>query len=512
VVTTGAALAVTVAVLLGFTAVGVWSARGRVDSTEEFITARDSAGRGRLTATLIASVMGVWILLAAPEAGAVFGVAAVAGYAVGEGLAMLAYSKIGPRVREVIPHGHSLTEYAYVRFGDRMYAFVLIVSVFYMFVFVAAELTGIALVLSLIADVPQRLTAVLVGGFVLVYTGYGGLRASIVTDTVQALLVLPLLVVAFGGAVLALGGAGAIYDGIVATDPALLDPVAPDGLRFGVALALAVLGAELVNQTWWQRIYAGADGETVERSFRTASVANGSIVLLAALFGVVAVGNASVENPAVALFALLGEAFPEWLVLAVALLALLLVMSSVDTLFNALSSVVTADLPRLLDDPDDRRLAFGARTLTVAVAVAAVYVSQAAQSVLALFLFADLLGAAVAVPFVAGLFSDRLTGTGALASGAVGLAVGGTFFPFPLGIGEALRSVPLVGALLPAPDELYLTAFAGAFVASGACALLFSGLSSRRYDFDRLEREVRRLDEPAPDGGRVDADEEVGGS
>ena len=505
--TTGLALAVTVAVLLVFTAIGVRSSRGRVDSVEDLITARDSAGRGRLTATLVASVMGVWILLAAPEAGAVFGVAAAVGYAIGEGLAMLAYSKVGPRIREVIPNGHSLTEYAYVRFGDRMYAFVLLVSVFYMFVFVAAELTGIALVLSLVADVPQRLTAVLVGGFVLVYTGYGGLRASIVTDTIQALLVFPLLIVAFGGAVFALGGVGAIHDGIVATDPSLLDPTAPDGLRFGVALALAILGAELVNQTWWQRIYAGTDGETVRRSFRAASVVNGSIVLLAALFGVVAVGSASVENPAVAFFTLLGEAFPERIVLAVTLLALLLVMSSVDTLFNAISSVVTADLPRLLDDPSDRRLAIGARTLTVAVAAAAVYVSQEAQSVLALFLFADLLGAAVAVPFVHGLFSDRLTGTGALASGAAGLAVGAAFFPFPLGIGEALRSIPLAGALLPTPDGLYLTAFAGAFAASGACSLVFAGFSSRRYDFDRLAREIRRFDERAPDGRRADGDE-----
>ena len=131
---------------------------------------------------------------------------------------------------------------------------------------------------------------------------------------------------------------------------------------------------------------------------------------------------------------------------------------------------------------DDRTLGIGSRTLTGVVAVAAVYVSQAAQSVLALFLFADLLGAAVAIPLVYGLFSGRLTGTGALVSSVVGL---------------------VVGAALPAPDGLYLTAFAGAFAASGACTLAFAGLSSRRYDFDRLTREVRRLDDPAPDGGRI---------
>lgn len=507
-VTTETVLGLTIATLVAFTAMGIYASRGQFDSAENLITARNSAGGGQLTATLIASVMGVWILLSAPEAGASFGIAAVVGYAVGEALPMLAYSKIGPRVRDVIPDGHSLTEYAYARYGSAMYTFVLLVSVFYMFIFLAAELTGIALALALVADVPQWLTAVLVGGFVLAYTGYGGLRASILTDTVQAALVLPLLLVAFTGAIVTLGGTGAVYDGIVAADPSLLDPLNSDGVRFGIAIALAISGAELINQTWWQRIYAGSDAKTVARGFRTATVANGVIVLLAALFGVVAVGNASVENPSTAFFSLLGETFPEWAVVAVTLLALLLVMSSVDTLFNALSSVVTADLPRLLDDPDDRTLSVGARTLTIIVAVAAIYVSQMAQSVLALFLFADLLGAAVAVPFVYGLFSDRLTGTGALISGIVGLVVGAAFFPFPLGIAEALRSVPLVGMMLPSPDGLYLTSFAGAFVSSTVCTLAFAKRSSHRYDFDKLASEIRRLDDPQPDGGQVD-DREV---
>jgi len=40
------------------------------EMVEDLISAYESAGDGQMTATLIASVMGVWILLAAPEAGA----------------------------------------------------------------------------------------------------------------------------------------------------------------------------------------------------------------------------------------------------------------------------------------------------------------------------------------------------------------------------------------------------------------------------------------------------------
>ena len=503
---TGVALGLTVATLVGFTGLGLWYSRKTVRSVEDLVSARGSAGSGQLTATLVASVMGVWILLSAPEAGASFGITAVVGYAIGEALPMLAYAKVGPRLRELFARGHSLTEFAHARYGDAMYGFVLVVSALYMFVFLAAELTGIASALSLVAGVPQWQTAVLVGGFVLLYTGYGGLRASIFTDTIQVLLVLPLLVVAFAGAVIALGGSGPVYDGILAANPALLDPGFGAGLQFGLALAFAILGAELINQTWWQRIYAGADGDTVRRGFRRATVANGLIVFVAGLFGLIAVGQTTVitdvtssaYNADVAFFLLLNSSFPEWVVLAVVLIALLLVMSSVDTLFNALSSLVTADLPRLLDDPEDRTLLVGARLLTVAVAVAAISVSLRARSVLRLFFFADLLGAAVAVPLVAGLYSRGLTGMGALASSLGGLIVGLAFFP---DFRWVTTAVPAVGDLLPAADPLYLTSFGGAFLVSSACTLVAARLSSTRYDFDSLSEGATRLGEDATDGG-----------
>ena len=505
-VSTAAALGLTVVTLALFAALGVWYSRGKVRGVEDLISARDSVGEGRTTATLIASVMGVWILLSAPEAGAGFGIAAVVGYAVGEGLPMLAYAALGPRIRRLIPNGHSLSEYAYARYGGAMYGFVLAVSALYMFVFLAAELTGISRALALVAGVPQWQTAVLVGGFVLLYTGYGGLRASIFTDTIQALLVLPLLVVALAGAVVALGGAGGVYEGVVEASPALLDPGFVVGLRFGLALAFAIMGAELINQLWWQRIYAANDGETVRRGFRTAAIANAAIVFLAALFGIVAVGHADVvtdfSSPAynadVALFLLMDAAFPEWIVLAVVLLALLLVMSSADSLFSALSSLVTADLPRLMDDPTDRNLLLAGRVLTVIAAVLAIVVSLYARSVLRLFFLADLLGAAVAFPLVYGLYSERLSGPAALGSSVLGLAVGAAFFPLPFGGSAALRSVPVVGPALPAPDPTYLLPFAGAMVVSTVTALAFARISTSSFDLGQLSVTIRRfeVDEP----------------
>lgn len=495
------ALALTVLTLALFAGAGVWYSRGQVRSIEDFLTARDSAGTGTLTATLIASSMGAWILFSPAEAGAAFGgVSAVAGYGLGSALALVAFAFLGPRIRKLIPRGHSLTEYALARYGRAFYAYVLAVSVMYMFVFLAAEMTGIAGALSLVAGVPTWQTAGLIGLFVLAYTAYGGLEASIFTDTIQTLLVLPLLAVGFAGALLALGGTGEIYRSATATNPELLNPGFLPGLEFGAYVVIAIVAAEMLNQAWWQRIYAAEGKRTLRRSFLISALAVLPMILLAGLFGLAAAGLGLVNtganyNADIAFFLVLQEAFPEWVVLVVVLLAVLLVMSTADTLFNALASVVTADLPRVLDDPSRERLTAAARLLTAVVAVAAAWVGAQGYSVLELFLTADLLAAATFLPLLAGLYTERLGGTGAFGSSLAGLAVGLVFFPTLRGSVSAV--VP------PLPTASFLYAFFGAAVVSGGLALVATQVTNTRYDLGRLSREIGRLDgaEPATDGG-----------
>nr|WP_251330025.1 sodium:proline symporter [Haloplanus sp. HW8-1] len=481
-------------VLLAFATFGAWYARGRIGTIEDYITARNSTGGGTLTATLVASSMGAWILFSPAEAGAAFGgITAVAGYAAGSALALAAFAVVGPRIRELLPRGHSLTEYAYARYGSTMYAYVLVVSVAYMFVFLAAEFTGIASALSLIAGVPGWQTATVVGVTVLAYTGYGGLRASIVTDTVQTVLILPLLMVSVVVTIVALGGTDAAHAAIVDSSPELLTVGSATGLEFGAYVVVAVVGAEMLNQAWWQRVYAADGDQTLRRSFLVAAVAVVPMVFLAGVFGPVAVGLGLVETPAdasISFFLVVTEVLPDAAVVAVAVLAVLLVVSSADTLFNAIASVVTADLPRLLDVSGDR-LTATARGVTIVVAAAATVVGAQGYSVLTLFLLADLLAAATFVPLLHGLFSSRATSAGALTASALGLLVGLAFFPPARGV------LPL--SALPAAS--YFLSFLGA---AGVSTVLTAGaarVGDERFDLDGLDREIRRLDdEPATDG------------
>ncbi len=480
-VSTATALGVTILALGVTTAVGLWYSRGRTDTAASLISAHGHAGEGMTAASVVASIMGAWILLAPAEAGAAFGgLPAIMGYALGSAIPLALFVLIGRRVREVMPRGHSLTEYVHLRFGPWFYSFVLLVAVFYLFIFLAAEMTGISLALALVADVPLWVTAALIGGFVLIYTAYGGLIASLITDTVQTLLLLPLLVIGFAGAIVALGGAGSIHGEVAATQPALLDPTNPAGLAFGIYVIFAVLGANLMNQGLWQRTWAADSDASVRRSFGIAAIAVVPMVLLAGLFGVAAAGLGLVgDQPGIAFFLVMEAVFPAWVALAVVVIAVLLVASSADTVLNAIASIVTTDLARLSATPDDETLSRVARGVTVAVAASAIFVGAQGYGVLTLFLLADLLAAAAVAPFVLGLYLPTLTERGALLAGVSGLAVGLAYFPL---VREALAIVGLTA--LPQPS--FLVAFVGATAVSVGVSLAAAALSSERFPIESL--------------------------
>ncbi|SNZ13129.1 Na+/proline symporter [Natronoarchaeum philippinense] len=496
-VSSALALGAAAATLAAVTALGLLYSRGRVDTVEDYVSARNSIGTGATTATLVASSMGAWILLSPAEAGAAFGgLPAVLGYTIGSAIPLLLFVPVGVRIRRLMPEGHSLTEYALVRFGPRMYGYVLTVSVLYMFVFLAAEMTGIAGAMAMLAGVPRWQTAAMVGGFVLVYTAYGGLVATVVTDAVQTLVILPLLAVGLAGALFSLGGTGEVHAEIASANAYLLDPGYAAGVEFGIYVVFAVLGAGMLNQGRWQRIYAAEDDATLRRSLVAAAVMSIPMVLLSGLFGVAASGLGFVDgNASVAFFALVDGAFPEWIALVVVVLAVLLVASSADTMFNAVAGLVTADLARLVD-ADAQTLSRVGRALTVAVAAGAIGVGAQGYSVLALFLTADLLAAATFVPFLAGLYSTRLTEAGALTSSVVGLAVGVAFFPTLRG---PLAAVPGLEAALPAPSFAY--AFVGATAVSAVLTLVAIRVADADFDHGGLAREIREIEQPMTDGG-----------
>jgi len=461
--------------LIGLSQIG----RQAVD-LEDYMVSRNQIGGPMALATITASALGAWILFSPVEAGSLFGgITAILGYCVGSAAAVFLFVFIGPRLRQIMPWGHSLNEYVRHRFGGQlgsqsgglsagrqspwgraMYWLTVAVMLLYMFVYLTAELTAIAQTLQLVADVPLLTTCIVVITAVFLYTTYGGLKVTILTDALQFGLIVPLLLVCFGATITLLGGFGAAFTPVRETLPEFLSFGNIDGLRFGATLIIAIIAAELFNQGNWQRVYACKDDPTVRLAFLGSSLVILPLLFLSGLLGLIAAGFEL--SGTTAFFDLLQMlAVPSWLIGAVVLLAVALVMSSLDTLLNGISAVFTIDLLRLSNRPD--RVLLISRILTVAVGIPAVAIAAKGFSVLYLFFIADLICAALLFPIVFSFYNRYQTGANAFCSSLLGIAVGTLFFPKP-------DFTPLV--TLPGAGDL-LNSFAAAFLISTIATVIW---------------------------------------
>lgn len=449
-----------------FTLVGIAKVGRRTIDLEDYVVSRNQISGPMALATVTASALGAWILFGPVEAGsAMGGLTALLGYCLGSAGAIFMFVFVGPRLRQIMPWGHSLNEYVRHRFdqgpfAQPMYWLTVLVMLLYMFVYLAAELTAIAKTLNLVAGVPLLLTSLVVIIAVFIYTTYGGLKVTILTDALQFVVIVPLLLICFIATLVMLGGFGSAFAPVANKAPELLSLGNIGGIRFGATLIIAVVAAELFNQGNWQRVYACRDNQTVRGSFLGSSLVILPLLLIAGLLGLIAAGSDLTGETA--FFDLLQNLeIPSWLLGAVVLLAIALVMSSLDTLLNGISAVFTIDLLRLSNRPE-QVLQFS-RILTVAVGIPTVVIAAQGYSVLYLFFIADLICAALLFPIIFSLYSRYHTAANAFVSSLIGIATGMLFFPTP-------SFVPLFN--VPGGGDL-LNSFAAALITSTVLTLVW---------------------------------------
>jgi len=172
-----------------FAAVGIIYSK-KHQGIENYLTANRNIGVTSLTTSLVASALGAWILFGPASAATWGGIGSVIGYSLGTAFPMIALIFLGTKIRKIFPKGKTLTEFIQKKFGKNLFKLVLVLMIFYMFIFLCAEVTAISTLINYISGTSLWITALLVIVATLAYTLYGGLRVSILTDNFQFFIVL----------------------------------------------------------------------------------------------------------------------------------------------------------------------------------------------------------------------------------------------------------------------------------------------------------------------------------
>lgn len=334
----------------------------------------------------------------------------------------------------------------------------------------------------LFAPIPLWLTALIVLFSTLIYTSYGGLRASIFTDKIQMAIIVPLLGLLIYFAWQAVGDINTIKAGLRQYAPELLNWNATGGMRAGATFFVAILLTGLFHQGNWQRIYAAKSRNAMRCGFLLAGILVAPIIAIMGLFGLAFVASGSQADSSIALFNLLLPTVSPWVLIAIIPLGLALVMSSTDTAISAVSSLIAVDIRRLRPKTSNQSLMRLSRLLVIPLTIPIWWTVSQGYSVLYLFLLADILCSAAAFPVFFSLFNRNYGARLAIFSTISGLLCGLSVFPGP-----------------NEPPTFLLESFLLAAITPIIISLVFLPFTARKNndDFEQLKILIRRLDQPS---------------
>jgi len=440
-------LTLIIIISLIFVFFGLYNSK-KYQGLNNYITANRNIGLFSLTTSLTASALGAWILFGPASAATWGGIGAIIGYSLGTAFPMFFLIYLGKKIRKEFPKGSSLIEFMRKKFGKSLFKLILLMTIFYMFIFLCAEVTAIAVLINYISGTQLWITALVVLLSTLAYTLYGGLRASIFTDNIQMIVIGVLLFISLVY-ISSSTGSEFSFDFIKEKNPQLLSSSYVPSYTAGLTFFIAVSATNLFHQGNWQRVYAAKNFETLKKSLIISFFIIIPIVFYMGFSGMVAFSIDPTTRPDLGFFTLLLKDQTEILSVVVVILGLALTISTVDTLVNAISSLIIVDGKATFNLDKKTNYLNLSKYVILFLSFISFIVASKGFDILYLFLLADLFCCAFVITVFYSFYNKNINEKNAYISIIIGLIGGFLIFPAP----DFSKSL-LVGVLLP--KEVFL--------------------------------------------------------
>jgi Na+/proline symporter len=280
-------LTLVIIISLVFTILGLYHSQ-KFKGLNNYLTANRNVGLFSLTTSMVASALGAWILFGPASAATWGGVGAVIGYALGTAFPMIFLIYLGQKIRKDFPNGSTLVEFLRKKFGQSLFKLILLMIIFYMFVFLCAEVTAVAILINYISGAELWITALIILVATLTYTLYGGLRASIFTDNIQMIVIGCLLLIS-AYYLINFTGEQFSFSFVQSKNPQLLSSSYIPNYTAGLTFFIAVAATNLFHQGNWQRVYAAKNNDVLKKSLIISFIIIIPIVFFMGFTGLVAI-------------------------------------------------------------------------------------------------------------------------------------------------------------------------------------------------------------------------------
>lgn len=324
-----------------------------VRNTHDFIIADRKVGFG----FGVGSVIAVWTwAMAVMMSSAMtyqWGLSGLFWFVVPNGFAVIAMIPFARILRKNMPQGYTISEFVKYRFAHSKVAsgIVTLTMIFGILLEILINLKGTSVVISTVFSIDWQVAAIVGIVCVLTYSYFGGLWTSVMTGTLNTLMVtVPAAIVVAAVYEHVHGGAPAVFDAVAAANPRNLSVFRPDAAAgFGITLAFGLLAATVADQTFWQKVWA-IKGPEVSRTFFWAGALFYPIPICLGMLGLVGIAfglkpaDIGGDIAAIGPYVVSHIGLPLALVILYVLAILAACYSTIDGASAALSSVVAVDI------------------------------------------------------------------------------------------------------------------------------------------------------------------------
>ncbi len=310
---------------------------------DEFLVGSRNVGTIQSAMSIAATWLWAPALFVSSEKAYINGVVGVFWFIVPNILCLLIFIPYALKIREQMPEGYTLAGYMEMKYTKRVgkvYTFQLVALTF---LSTAVQLLAGGKILSSVCGLPFTTTTILLGAIALSYSFIGGIKASIVTDTIQMIFILIACAV-FVPWVLNIEGIETLKAGLGGISGEYNNLFDAKGVEvfvnFGLASAIGLIAGPFGDQSFWQRTFAIKESK-VKKSFVLGAIIFALVPLSMSILGFVSAGKGYIATDSgIVNLELITNILPTWTVLPFVFMLLSGLLSTIDSNLCAISSLV----------------------------------------------------------------------------------------------------------------------------------------------------------------------------
>ena len=457
-----------------------------VRNTHDFIIADRKVGFG----FGVGSVIAVWTwAMAVMMSSAMtynWGLSGLFWFVVPNGLAVIAMIPFARMMRRNMPRGYTISEFIEHRFKRSRVAttIVTLTMIFGILLEILINLKGTSVVVSTVFSIDWKVATVVGIICVLAYSYFGGLWTSVMTGTINTLMItIPAAIIVAAVYDQIPGGAAAVVDAVGKADERNLTVLRPDAAAgFGITLAFGLLAATISDQTFWQKVWA-IKSKDVPRTFFWAGALFYPIPICLGMLGLVGIAmgikpsDIGGDIAAIGPYVVSHIGLPLTLVILYVLVILAACFSTIDGASSALSSIVAVDIVKRYWPATAESKLFLITKLSVLLGgVIATIIVLSGIDFTTLVLTTYALKTSILLPLVLAILWPRTNMIGFVGGVILAILIGMPIYQLQ---GELLGTLSIVGI-------------------SGGTVLIAGFLGGEAFDLSRLRRVSDELTETVP--------------